>query len=70
MAPEFAAAARDLEPMVRLAKLDTEAAPVVVARFGIKSIPMMILFSQGREIRRQAGAMGRAQIVAFAKSAG
>jgi thioredoxin 2 len=70
MAPEFAAAARDLEPMVRLAKLDTEAAPVVAARFGIKSIPMMILFSQGREIRRQAGAMGRAQIVAFAKSAG
>jgi thioredoxin 2 len=69
MAPEFESAARDLEPTVRLAKLDTEAAPDIAARFGIKSIPTMILFLQGREIKRRSGAMGRAEIVAFARSA-
>jgi thioredoxin 2 len=68
MAPEFEAAAREVEPHVRLAKLDTEAAPEISARFGIKSIPTMILFSKGREVRRQSGAIGRAAIVALAKS--
>lgn len=53
MAPEFEAAARDLEPMVRLAKLDTEAAPEIAARYNIRSIPTMILFAGGREAKRQ-----------------
>jgi thioredoxin 2 len=70
MAPEFTSAAHDLEPMVRLAKLDTEAVPSIASQFGIKGIPTMILFSRGREIRRQSGAMNRAGIVAFARSAG
>jgi thioredoxin 2 len=70
MAPEFESAARDLEPMVRLAKLNTEAAPDIGDRFGIRSIPTMILFSRGQEIKRQSGAMGRAGIVAFARNAG
>jgi thioredoxin 2 len=70
MAPEFETAAQDLEPMVRLAKLDTQAAPDITTRFVIKSIPTMILFLQGREIKRQSGAMGRAAIVAFARSGG
>jgi thioredoxin 2 len=70
MAPEFESAARELEPLVRLAKLDTEAAPDIAARFGIKGIPTMILFSQGREIRRRSGAVSRSEIVAFARNAG
>ncbi|WP_442754250.1 thioredoxin domain-containing protein [Methylocystis sp. JAN1] len=45
MAPEFEAAARDVEPTARLAKLDTERVPEIAARFGIRSIPTMILFS-------------------------
>ncbi|HPG02846.1 MAG: thioredoxin TrxC [Hyphomicrobiales bacterium] len=67
MAPEFAAAAGDLEPTVRLVKLDTEAAPEIAQRYGIRGIPTMILFAGGREIKRQSGAVGRAAIVAFAK---
>ena len=62
MAPEFAAAAGALEPKVRLAKLDTEANPGPAARFAIRSIPTMILFKGGREVARQSGAMGRADI--------
>jgi len=66
MAPEFSAAARDLEPTIRLAKLDTEAAPEISARYNIRGIPTMILFSGGREVRRQSGATNRAGVVAFA----
>ncbi len=69
MAPEFESAARDLEPLMRLAKVDTEHIPEIAARFGIKGIPTMILFSRGRETRRQSGALGRAAIIAFARSA-
>src|SRR5688572_25904369 len=57
MAPHFERAALALEPNVRLAKVDTEAAPELPARYGIRSIPTLILFRDGREVARQAGAM-------------
>ena len=62
MAPMFARAAEALEPEVRLMKVDTEALPDVAARYGIRSIPTLILFRGGREIARQAGAMDAASI--------
>src|SRR6186713_3036789 len=57
MAPQFEAAAKSLEPAMRLAKVDTEAEPALGARFGIRSIPTMVLIHSGREIARQSGAM-------------
>ena len=57
MAPVFAQAASQLEPQLRLLKLNTEAAPQIAARFGIRSIPTLALFERGREVARQAGAM-------------
>lgn len=69
MAPAFAQAARQLEPQVRLAKLNTEEHQALAARFGIRSIPTLALFHNGREIARQAGAMDTANIVRWVKSA-
>jgi thioredoxin 2 len=57
MAPQFARAASQIEPRVRFAKLDTEAAPEIASRYGIRSIPTMILFHRGREVARTSGAM-------------
>ena len=57
MAPAFAQAAARLEPRVRLAKLNTEDEPEIAARYGIRSIPTLVIFEQGREVARQAGAM-------------
>ncbi|HYC48328.1 MAG TPA: thioredoxin TrxC [Thermoanaerobaculia bacterium] len=57
MAPHFERAAAELEPQVRLAKLDTEAAPRTAARFGIRGIPTLAVFRGGKEIARQSGAM-------------
>jgi thioredoxin 2 len=67
MAPQFEAAAAQLEPQVRLAKVDTEAQPALGGRFGIRSIPTLVLFKQGRELARQAGAMGAADIVRWTR---
>ena len=58
---------RVLEPQVRLAKLDTEANQALAARFGIRSIPTLALFRGGREVARQAGAMGAADIVRWVR---
>ncbi len=68
MAPQFERAAGDLEPAFRLAKVDTEAQPALGSRFGIRSIPTLILFRSGREIARQPGAMGATDIVRWVRS--
>jgi len=69
MTPAFASAAASLEPAARLGKVDTEAEEGIAARYGIRSIPTMILFSHGREIARQSGAMPAAAIVEWARGA-
>ncbi|MFM8747880.1 MAG: thioredoxin TrxC [Aestuariivirga sp.] len=69
MAPEFVKAAQALEPLVRFAKLDTEAAPEAAAAHGIRSIPTMMVFRNGREVARQSGAMPAGQIVQWLRDA-
>ena len=69
MAPAFAAAARELEPAMRLGKLDTEAETGIAARYGIQSIPTLVLISKGREVARQSGAMPPSAKVHWARSA-
>ena len=57
MAPNFHQAAIDLEPYVRLAKLDTENEQQLAGRFNIRSIPTLAIFKDGRDITRQSGAL-------------
>lgn len=66
MAPAFEQAAAQLEPKFRLVKVDTEASQALGARFNIRSIPTLALFANGREVARQAGAMGAPDIVRWA----
>ncbi len=70
MAPAYAEAARELEPEFRLAKLDTEAAPEIAAKFNIRSIPTMIVFKGGKEIARQSGALPAGQLTAWIRQYG
>jgi thioredoxin 2 len=70
MAPQFVQAASQLEPHVRLAKVDTEAEQALGAQFGIRSIPTLALFRGGREVARQPGAMSSASIVQWARANG
>ncbi len=57
MAPAFEAAAGRLEPAVRLIKVDTEQAQGLAGRYGIRSIPTLVLFRGGRELARVSGAL-------------
>src|SRR5690606_7448777 len=56
-APVFEQAARELEPRLRFAKLDTEAEQQLAGLWGIRSIPTLILFREGREVARMSGAL-------------
>ncbi len=69
MAPEFAAAATQLEPFMRLGKLDTEAEGTIAGRFAIRSIPTIVLIAKGREVARNSGAMPASSIVLWARGA-
>ncbi|MDE0923428.1 thioredoxin TrxC [Aurantimonas coralicida] len=67
MAPAYEAAAKELEPHVRLIKLNSDAEQAVASRLSIRGIPTMILFAKGREVARTSGAMGTGQIVQWGR---
>jgi thioredoxin 2 len=67
MAPAYEEAAAQLEPRVRVAKLNTEDSPDLGTRLQIRSIPTLALFHRGRELARQAGAMGQADILRWTR---
>ena len=69
MTPVIEQAARELGLTVRVAKLNTESEQQVDARFGIRSIPTLAVFKDGREIKRQAGAVNYATLVDWLRSA-
>ena len=50
-----------------LAKVDTDASPLVAGRFGIRSIPTLVKLQGGRELDRVSGAMQAAQILSWVK---
>lgn len=62
-APTFEQAAARLNGKCRLAKLDSEANPQLAGRLGIRSIPTLILFKDGREVARQSGALPLPQLL-------
>ena len=69
MAPNFAAAAKILEPDVRLLKLNSEADPEAAAELGVSGIPALLLFRGGPTIARASGLMSAQQIVAWTRQA-
>jgi thioredoxin 2 len=67
MVPAFEQAAKELEPQARFLKLNSDDEQQAAARLGIRGIPTMILYSDGREIARQSGAMTSGQIIGWMK---
>jgi thioredoxin 2 len=66
MAPQFEQAAARLKGRALLVKVNSDENPQTAARFGIRSIPTLVMLQGGREVMRQAGATQAAQIVAWA----
>ncbi len=68
MAPMYHDAASQLQGEAILAKLDTEANQEAAARFGIRSIPTVAIFLDGRELARFSGVRPANEIVAWVRS--
>ncbi len=69
MAPHFTRAAEQLEPDVRLLKLNSDDNQDAAARLGVQSIPALFLFRDGQVIARTAGAMSTEQLVGWTRQA-
>ena len=68
MAPAYTQAALELEPQVRLAKVNTEKEQTLSGQYNIRSIPTLALFKSGKEIARQSGAMSAEDIIRWVRS--
>lgn len=55
MAPVLDRLAREKQGEVLVAKLDTDANPTMAVHYGIRGIPTLIVFREGREWKRQTG---------------
>ena len=68
MAPAYEQAAKELEPRVRFAKLNTEQEPSIGSGLAIRGIPTLIVFAGGKEVARQSGAMPQGEIIRWVES--
>lgn len=62
MAPQFERAAQ-LRPSYRFAKVDVDAEPALAGRFGIRSIPTLVVLRDGQPVAAQAGVIGADELV-------
>lgn len=68
MAPAYERAAAELEPRFRLLKVNADEEQQLMARYGIRSIPTLMLFAKGQPAAHNAGAMNTPDIVAWVRS--
>lgn len=69
MAPVLDDFAHGRAGQVLVVKLDTDRNPVTAQRFGIRSIPTLIVFQGGREVAREVGVVPRARLDALVPAA-
>jgi thioredoxin 1 len=65
VAPILEEIANEQSAKLRVAKLDVDANPITAGRFGVRSIPTMILFKNGREAQRLVGYMPKERLLSM-----
>ncbi|EGX99436.1 Thioredoxin-1 [Nitrospirillum viridazoti Y2] len=65
LAPILDEVAADFDGTMDVYKVDIEAEPDVAARFGVQTVPVLILFKGGEEIHRRVGTLSRTQLTAI-----
>ena len=68
MAPVIDAAAKALATTVRVAKLNTEDEGEIAARFGIRSIPTLMILRRGKIVEQRSGAIDLGRLTDWVKS--
>ena len=62
LAPTLEALGRDYAERLPIGKLDIDQAPATAARMGIRSVPTLILFRDGRPLDRLSGVRSGAEL--------
>jgi thioredoxin 2 len=70
MAPVYEAVCRETEPRARFLKVDTDAEPQLMARYGIRGIPTIMVFKGGQIVGQQPGAVNRTQFKSWLQGNG
>jgi len=69
VAPAVEAIAAEMAGRLRVAKINVDDNPAVSARFGVQSIPTLLLIQGGREINRLVGAQPKSEIARWLERA-
>ncbi len=65
IAPLLDEAAKQYEGRVTIAKLNVDENPDTAARFGVRGIPTLMLFKDGKAAATKVGALSKSQLAAF-----
>jgi thioredoxin 2 len=66
MAPTFEKVAERFPLKMFFAKVNTENEQLLGSRFGIRSIPTLVIFKGGKEVHRVSGALDERSLVSLA----
>jgi thioredoxin 1 len=69
IAPHVDALAEDYEGKVKVGKVNVDENPATPAKYGIRGIPTIILFKDGKVVDQVVGAVPKAQLEALLKKA-
>ena len=65
IAPIIEEIARDYQGKVKIVKLNVDDNPKTTANFGVRGIPTLILFKQGKSVDTHVGMTSKSQLAAF-----
>jgi thioredoxin 1 len=68
IAPLLDEVARDYDGKLQVVKVNVDDNPSAAQRFGIRGIPTLKLFKDGKEIQTKVGAVSKSQLTAFLDS--
>jgi thioredoxin 1 len=65
LAPIVEDVAKEYDGKLKVGKLDIDDSPGVASRFGIRGVPTVIVFKNGKEVARQVGLVPKPKLVAL-----
>ena len=65
LAPLVAEVAAEKVDVLKVGKVDVDEAPELAARYGITSIPALLLFKSGEIVKQSVGYVGKDELISF-----